>query len=152
MKEGENKMAIERQVVLECVQPNKGHNKFYEISIDNIESMGNGKHNYEVQCRWGRIEHFKDGSPQSQIKLNTSEWDDAMAEVGTIMYAKLKKGYKVVKDTATNPHKNVEFTNKPHQKKATAQKEQPVFDRTEHVEVIVSDWWKGNDNIEERAV
>jgi len=140
-------MAIERQVVLECVQPNKGHNKYYEITIREAN-----QNRHEVYARWGRIEHFKDGNPQTQIKFSTDDWDEAMSRVGTIVHDKAMKGYKLVKDNATNPHKKVEFTSKSQQKRVAAQKDQPIFDRTEHVEVIVSDWWKGSDNIEERSV
>ena len=138
-------MGIQRQVVLECVQPSKGHNKFYEINISD-----QNKTEYKVQCRWGRIEHFKDGNPQSQVKGTDLNWDEAMSTVGTIMYSKLKKGYKVVKDTSTNPYKKVEFTSKSQEKRVAAQTHQP-FERTEHVEVIVTEWWT-HDKIEERAV
>lgn len=148
---------IERQVVLECVQPSKNHNKFYEITIMERtvhELKKTGQTRYQVDCRWGRIENFANGNPQQQTKLDTGHFDDAMTEVGTIMSAKLKKGYKIVKDSATNTGKHVKFTSKSQEKRVKLQTNQPApFERTEHVEVIVSDWWKsGHDNIEERAV
>lgn len=131
-------MAIQRQVVLECVQPSKGHNKYYEITIRDQR-----KDSFEVYSRWGRIEHFKDGNPQMQTKAENCDWDEAMTEVGVIMAAKQKKGYKIVKDSAVNVTKPVKFT---------VQVPEKEFDRTEHVETIVSDWWLGSDDIEERAI
>jgi predicted DNA-binding WGR domain protein len=132
-------MGIERQVILECVQPSKNHNKYYEINID---SSPDDKR-YKVRCRWGRIEHFKDGNPQQQVKFVTHNWNAAMSEVEALTQNKVKKGYKLIKII----EKDEVMLDK--KVKAAPTKE---FDRTEHVETIVSDWWAGSDNIEERAV
>lgn len=138
-------MAIERQIVLECVQPKKNKNKYYEINIIELGNL------YKVDCRWGRIEHFKDGNPQSQTKLTHVNLINAMAETNTIKEGKIKKGYKVVKDTHTSVHTDIKFASKSQEKRIKAQTNQPTFDRTEHVEVVVSEWWK-HDIIEERVI
>ena len=137
-------MTIQRQVVLECVNPAKGNNKYYEINIVEMGSV------YKVDCRWGRIEHFKDGNPQKATKRSHVNWNSAMAAVGSIVNNKLKKGYSIVKDSASI-HKDVHFTSKSQEKHIKIQTNQKEFDRTEHVEIIVSDWWQ-HDTIEERAV
>lgn len=144
-------MAIRRQVVLHNTQGN--HNKYYEISVkDQMNSKGDLLHppQYFVECRWGRIENFKDGNPQSQVKVSSVSFGTAVNWLGDLMYEKQKKGYKVVKDTASG-QKATEPISKSQTKRVAAQKDLPTFDRTEHVEVVVSDWWT-NDNIEERAI
>jgi len=140
-----------RQVVLECKKPTLNINKYYEISI-----FENGKDRHYVQCRWGRIENFENGNPQSQVKGSELSWGSAEVSLGSIMFSKLKKGYKVVidqgKGTPTQLPKQ-EFASKSQAKRVAAQKglPTPTFERTEHIEVIVSDWWR-HDNIEERVV
>lgn len=142
---------ILRQLVMECVDPKVNMNKYYEITIEDIS--GSKHERYIVRARWGRIEHFKDGQPQSQLKGDTKEWDEAMSKVGDIMYSKLKKGYKVVKDTATNPKGVVVFSESQKKRiKAQTKPQEQEFDRTEHVEKIVPDWFNHMDNIEERTV
>ena len=145
---------LRRQVVLECVQPSKNHNKFYEMNIYEQDSEGV----YKLQCRWGRIEHFENGNPQSQVKISSCSWAGAEGELSEIMFAKLKKGYKVVKDHGKGSSKQLaaaEYHSKSIAKRVEIQKGNavPEFERTEHIEVAQSDWWKtGHENIEERVV
>lgn len=141
---------IKRQVVLH--NTTGSHNKYYEISVKemlNYKSEPTGK--YFVQARWGRIENFTAGDPQSQVKVENTTFTNATGVLGDLMFAKLKKGYKVKTDTASGHAAQGDTTSKSMVKRVAAQKNQPVFDRTEHVEVVVSDWWS-HDNIEERAV
>jgi predicted DNA-binding WGR domain protein len=144
--------SIERQVVLQCIDPAAHHNKYYEISIrkDGISSK---KDNYYVHCRWGRIEHFKDGNPQEQTKLEDVVYDTANEELGRIMFSKLKKGYKVFKDTASG-HAANEYTAKTQAKKSVVafETETKSFERTEHVEIAIN-WWNNlGEAIEDRAI
>lgn len=138
---------LRRQIILQCINPDKGNNKYYEI---NIHQYGKKKDDYTVSCRWGRIEHFQEGNPQSAVKGEGLDADDADAEVGKLLYAKLKKGYTVFKDTnqkgSTTAIKNLA------QKYAVIAQPTP-FERTEHVEIAPLNWWnQAEDNIEERAV
>lgn len=136
---------IFRQVILHNTEGS--HNKYYEISIKSMEGL---KDKYFVQARWGRIENFQGGNPQSQVKAEGATYVEANAELGTLMYQKLKKGYETIKDTASG-HKANEFHSKSEEKRIKIQTNQPAFERTEHVEVVVSDWWSSG-NIEERTV
>ena len=132
---------VRRQVILHNTL--KGHNKFYELTIvyKNDE--------YNVVARWGRIEHFKEGNPQSMVKGNYSSYSSAVAMLDRTAAAKKAKGYKLIKDTED---KSPKFESKSQEKRVAAQT-QPTFDRTEHVEVIVSDWWSTSlEGIEERIV
>lgn len=146
---------LRRQVVLECIQPNAGHNKFYEM---NIRQQDDDEEGYTLRCRWGRIEHFEDGNPQSQTKLTNACWEDAEDELGKIMFAKLKKGYKVKKDHGKGSSKQLEtakYHSKSIAKRVETQKGHalPEFERTEHIEVAQSDWWQTAPvDIEERVV
>jgi predicted DNA-binding WGR domain protein len=133
-------MAIaRRQVILNNTKP--GHNKYYELTIKYQDDA------YYVVARWGRIEHFKDGNPQQQVKAHSSTYGSAVANLERIVQEKKKKGYDLIKDSED---KSVKFESKS-QEKRIAKQTQPTFDRTEHVEVIVTDWW-AHENIEERAV
>lgn len=147
--------ALKRQVVLQCVEPKLNKNKYYEISI-RYERV-NGDPHYYVDCRWGRIENFQDGNPQQQRKLDVDTWDEAVDELGNIMFSKLKKNYKTVKDTNSGlgsySHNLDKATVIKPKKPIKQQIQQGTFDRTEHLEVAPSDWWKSADvNIEERVV
>jgi len=136
---------IYRQVILHNTQGS--HNKYYEVSIKKMEDM---KDLYFVEARWGRIENFQDGSPQSQVKVEAVQYATANEKLGDLMYAKLKKGYKTINDTASG-HKANEYHSKSEEKRVKIQKGLDPFERTEHIEVVVTDWWK-NDNIEERSI
>ena len=48
-------------------------NKYYELNIYEQDDTGH----YTLRCRWGRIEHFKDGNPQSQVKVKDTTWVNA---------------------------------------------------------------------------
>ena len=145
---------LRRQVVLECIKPSQNMNKYYEMNIYEQDDTGH----YTLRCRWGRIEHFKDGNPQSQVKVKDTTWVNAEGMLGEIMYSKLKKGYKVTKDHGIGSSKPIETTQYPSKsiaKRVEAQKANPVpsFERTEHIEVAQSDWWNtASVEIEERVV
>lgn len=145
---------LRRQVVLKCVQPAKNHNKYYEVNIYEHEKSNR----FDVHCRWGRIEHFEDGSPQSQVKVSNATWTDAEGMLGDIMFAKGKKGYKVAKDEGKGSSTTLQTTQYPSKsvaKRVEIQKtgQYPQFERTEHIEVAQSDWWNSAPvEIEERAV
>jgi predicted DNA-binding WGR domain protein len=141
---------IVRQVVLQCIDPAAHHNKYYEITIRQADST---KDSHRVDCRWGRIEHFKDGNPQQQWKLQGADYDEANAELGRIMFSKLKKGYKVFKDTASG-HQAIEYPAKDKVKKGPVafETETKSFERTEHVEIAIN-WWNNlGEAIEDRAI
>jgi predicted DNA-binding WGR domain protein len=142
---------IARQVVLQNTLP--GHNKYYEITIRRMEKSTDLIPAYYVEARWGRIEHFKDGNPQSQVKAENVYYETANATLGDLLYAKLKKGYKTVQDTASG-HQSNEYAGKVATKKAEVQQvETKPFERTEHVEVAPIDWWnKLGEAIEDRVV
>lgn len=134
-------MTLVRQIVLEC--KTDGHNKFYEISLNQTSS---GK--YSVNCRWGRIEQFKNGNTQKQCKGKRDIVGSANGIIATIQASKMKKGYKLKFDK--------EYLNNT----GGVQEGMPVgvsssspFDRTEHVEKNYSNWWDSVDEtIEERVV
>ena len=143
---------VMRQVVLQ--HTTDGHYKYYEMSVVKTDDY-NPK--YIVVCKWGRIEHFKDGNPQHQEKGTYNLWENAEAQLGKVMYSKLKKGYKVFidkgKGSLGTPDKE-EYTSKSQEKRVKIQKgDSKPFERTEHQEVGISDWWKNAEvNIEERVI
>lgn len=150
-------MALKRQVVLHNTKGS--HNKYYEISIRNMVDLdpayGKSPSYYYVEARWGRIENFQDGVPQQQIKGQELDWDEAMARLGDLMFSKLKKGYKTVKDTNSKSAFEAQGKATPHKPKKSIDKQikEGIFDRTEHIEVAPSEWWKNvHENIEERVV
>jgi predicted DNA-binding WGR domain protein len=133
-----------RLVILQCIDKAYNHNKFYEIKIEEPT-----KKTFTVTARWGRIEHFKDGKPQKQVKLQSNYLPDAEDEVNKLIEAKKKKGYKVYKDETLPLESNK-------QPKLTEKKNlvdnMPIpFERTEHKEVAL-DWWTSFEEIEDRAV
>lgn len=143
---------VTRQIVLQNTLP--GHNKFYEVTIRRMEEIEDVEQPYYVEARWGRIEHFKDGNPQHQVKGENCSYNDANAILGDLMFAKLKKGYKTVQDTASGHPVNEYNTGKSTAKKvATLPAEVKPFERTEHIEVAPIDWWnKLGETIEDRVV
>lgn len=145
---------LRRQTVLECVRPSKNQNKYYEINIYEQDETDK----YRVSCRWGRIEHFEDGNPQQQDKTALTTWTNAEGVLAELMFTKLKKGYKIVKDTGKGSTKGLSTHSagaasvRVETQTVAAAAEYP-FERTEHVEVAQSDWWKtALENIEERIV
>lgn len=135
---------LRRQIILQCINAKKGNNKYYEI---NVRQVSKDKYGYSVDCRWGRIEHFQEGNPQAQVKGEDFDQEEVDAEVGKILYAKLKKGYTVFKDTNQNSE------NYSGNGSVSPQKPMVPFERTEHVEIAPLSWWnRAEDNIEERAV
>jgi len=141
---------IVRQVVLQCIDKAAHHNKFYEITIRQEDKA---KDSCRVDCRWGRIEHFQDGNPQEQTKLQEAYYEGANEELGRIMFAKLKKGYKVFKDTASG-HQAIEYPTKDKAKKGTVafEAETKPFERTEHMEIVIN-WWNNlGEAIEDRSI
>lgn len=128
-----------KQAVLHNTTGN--HNKYYEVSIYQT-SAEKGKEQFKVIARWGRIEHFQSGNPQSQVKayggflLNTEPiYNNLIAE-------KKKHGYVEFTQTATEKYKLKPSKEKVHQ--------QP--DRTEVTLPNVGWWDSGFENIEERAI
>lgn len=144
---------IARQVVLQCIDKAAHHNKYYEITIRKMDEIEDVAIPYCVDCRWGRIEHFKDGNPQEQTKISDVDYEGANEELGRIMFSKLKKGYKVFKDTASG-HPAVDYPTKDKTKKGTVAIEVSTkpFERTEHVEIAIN-WWNNiGEAIEDRDI
>jgi predicted DNA-binding WGR domain protein len=150
---------IARQIVLQNTLP--GHNKYYEVTIRRMEEVWDEMAPYYVEARWGRIEHFKDGNPQHQVKGESLTYEAANSTLGDLMFAKLKKGYKTVQDTASGHQANEKQYNTGssnakttvHSVQQTLANETKPFERTEHIELAPIDWWNTiGETIEDRVV
>ena len=127
------KKEVIRQVILRCINPDRGQNKFYELTIVYTNDE------YVVNARWGRISQFESGNTQSDIKHAAGDYADANAALERIVNQKKKKGYKVYMDV--EPINGDVVKNLPKSKNVVEKKE------------VILEWWQHpNMDLTEREV